>query len=134
MEAVVDRVLPQHDKCGAPPISILPAIDCRLQLVCNVGHEENMFSDQQAYRLAAQAFAQMAQIACGQPFERLSPSKQDELLRSVYDENPVAAKDLWALTNIRTVWEMIVSDCACIYQAHLIIQHENGVFDSEEHL
>ncbi len=124
LDAVVTRIIPQEESFGIARIPVLPAIDCRRQVGSDAGHEENTYSDRQAYRLAARAFAETAQIAYGRPFERLLPGEQDELLKSVYEGDPVAAKDLWALTNIKEVWEMIAADCACIYQAHLILQHE----------
>lgn len=108
-----------------PRIPILPVIDYRLSSGSSAVPAKEMDADQQAYRLAARVFADMAQIVYGRPFEQLSPVEQDELLKSVHEGHPAVARDLGAQARVKNIWEMIVSDCACIYQSHLMLGHED---------
>ena len=62
MFAVVDRILPQEDRTDERRIPILPGIDERLYENRIEGYRfEDMPPDQEAYRIAARAFEEMAQ-------------------------------------------------------------------------
>ncbi len=119
MEAVAARVMPQEDRILPRRIPILPGIDERLVGNRIDGYRyEDMPSDQEAYRLAALAFETMAQEQHAEPFSSLSITQQEELLRSLHDGKPVAAKELWAKMNVQRFWSMLVGDCCAIYYAH----------------
>ena len=74
--------------------------------------------DQEAYRLAALAFEAMAQEQHGEPFSTLPIHQQEELLVSLNDGKPAAAKELWSRMNVERFWALLVGDCCSIYYAH----------------
>ena len=117
--AVTDRILPQEDRTEARKIPILPGIDDRLAGNRIDGYRyEDMPSDQEAYRLAARAFAAMAEELHGRAFEALSVTAQEEILKSIHDAEPAAAKELWKQMNVERFWSLLVADCSSVYYAH----------------
>ena len=119
MQAVVARILPQEDRVPARRIPVLPGIDQRLAANRIDGYRyEDMPSDQEAYRLAALAFETMAQEQHAEPFPSLPTMEQEQLLTSLNDGKPIAAKELWAKMNVARFWSMLVGDCCSIYYAH----------------
>jgi hypothetical protein len=119
MLAVVDRVLPQEDRTEERRISILPEIDARLYENKLDGYRfEDMPPDQEVYRIAARAFEEMAQTLHGRPFHELSVREQEEILRSIHQAKPQAAKKLWKQMNIERFWTMLVTDVVSVYYAH----------------
>lgn len=127
MQAVVDRILPQEDRIDAYRIPVLPGVDKRLAANRIEGYRfEDMPSDQQAYRIAAQAFEQMAQEVHQQAFHELRVIQQEELLQSVHNGEPKGAADLWAQMNVKRFWPMLVGDCSSVYYAHPFAWDEIG--------
>ncbi len=119
MHAVMARVMPQEDRTPARRIPVLPGIDERLADNRVDGYRyEDMPSDQEAYRLASLAFETMAQEQHAEPFSALPITQQEELLQSLNDGKPIAAKELWARMNVQRFWSMLVGDCCSIYYAH----------------
>lgn len=119
MEAVVDRILPQEDRTAERRIPILPGIDERLYLNRLEGYRFNdMPPDQDAYRLAAHAFEEMAQELHGRAFHQLGVTEKERIIQSVHHAKPRAAKRLWSEMNIERFWTMLVSDCCNVYYAH----------------
>ena len=119
MEAVVARIMPQEDRSPAHRIPVLPGVDERLAANRIDGYRfEDMPSDQDAYRLAVLAFETMAQEQHAEPFPALSTTQQEELLQSLCEGKPAAAKELWAKMNVQRFWSMLVGDCSSIYYAH----------------
>lgn len=119
MQAVMDRILPQEDRTTDRQIPLLPTLDDRLYANRIEGYRyEDMPSDQDAYRLAARAFEQMAQELHFKPFHELDILEQEELLKSIHDAKPLAAQDLWQKMNIKRFWSLLVSDCCTAYYAH----------------
>ena len=119
MSAVVDRILPQDDRTPSRRIAILPSLDDRLHANRIDGYRyEDMPSDQEAYRVAARAFEQMAQTLHGRSFHDLQIMQQEEILKSIHDAKPLAAEDLWSRMNIERFWALLVSDCCAVYYAH----------------
>lgn len=127
MAAVVDRILPQEDRSPSRRIALLPVLDDRLFLNRIDGYRyEDMPSDQEAYRIAAKAFAQMAQAVHGKPFYELATMEQERLLQSVPSEKPASAEDLWSRMNVQRFWSLLVGDCCSAYYAHLWAWDEVG--------
>ncbi len=127
MRAVVDRVLPQEDRQQAHRIDVLSGIDERLFENRLEGYRyADMPPDQDAYRLAARAFEQMAHEQYGQPFHALDTLRQETLLRSVHHAEPLSAKELWSQMNIARFWTMLVADCCSVYYAHPYAWDEIG--------
>ncbi len=119
MEAVVARIIPQEDRTPARQIPILPEIDARLAANRIDGYRyEDMPSDQEAYRLAVLAFETMAQEKHAEPFAALPVTQQEELLASLNEGKPEAARDLWSKMNVGRSWAMLVGDCCSVYYAH----------------
>jgi hypothetical protein len=119
MEAVVDRILPQEDRTEERRIAILPGIDERLFENRIEGFRyEDMPPDQEAYRIAAGAFEEMARARHSGGFHELSVREQEEILRSVHHAKPAAAKELWSRMNVERFWTLLVSDVVSVYYAH----------------
>ncbi len=119
MYAVVDRILPQDDRTDERRIPILPSIDERLFENRLEGYRfEDMPPDQEAYRIAARAFEQMAQALHGRAFHELERREQEEILKSVHQAKPRAAQELWGQMNIERFWPLLVSDVIAVYYAH----------------
>ncbi len=119
MHAVVDRVLPQDDRMPERRIPILPWIDRRLHLREIPGYRyEDMPPDHEAYKIAVDAFEQMAQTLHDENFHKLGVYEQEEILQSVHDGEPKAAKELWGKLNLSRFWSLLMSDCAGAYYAH----------------
>lgn len=127
MRAVVDRILPQEDRTLDRRIDILPGIDERLYSNRIEGYRyTDMPSDQEAYRIAAAAFEQMAREVHARAFHQLTTPQQENLIRDVHHGKPHAAKDLWAKMNVERFWAMLVSDCCSVYYAHPYAWDEIG--------
>ena len=127
MTAVLDRILPQDDRLPSQRIPLLPVLDERLHTNRIEGYRyEDMPSDQQAYRWAAEAFEAMAQEAYSTPFTLLTITSQETLLKSLHDNEPVAAKDLWKRMNVERFWSLLVSDACSAYYAHPWAWNEVG--------
>lgn len=119
LQAVMDRVLPQEDRTAERRIPLLPVLDHRLHTNRIEGYRyEDMPSDQDAYRLAAKAFDQMAQTLHGARFHELGTLQQEEIVKSIHDAKPLAAGEMWAQMNVERFWTMLVSDCCSAYYAH----------------
>ena len=119
MHAVVDRILPQEDRTEERRIPILPEIDERLYENRLDGYRfEDMPPDQEAYRIAARAFEEMAQTLHGRAFHELTVREQEEILKSIHEAKPQAAQELWKQMNIERFWALLVSDVVAVYYAH----------------
>lgn len=119
MEAVVNRILPQDDRPEATRVAILAGIDKRLHLNHIEGYRyEDMPSDQEAYRIAARAIEGMSEQLHNTVFVELETMQQENILQSLHDNEPLAAKDLWQSLNLKRFWTMLVSDCCAVYYAH----------------
>lgn len=127
MTAVLDRILPQEDRLPVQRIALLPPLDTRLFENRIEGYRyDDMPSDQQAYRWAAEAFEAMAKEAYGMGFIQLTVISQELLLKSLHDGQPVAAKELWKRMNVDRFWTLLVSDACSAYYAHPWAWNEVG--------
>jgi len=120
MLAVCACVLPQDDRTPDRRIPILNVIDHRLASGTINGYRyDDMPPDGEAYRLAIQAIEGMARALGAESFTMLSLGRQDELLQSLHDGQPLAGgEEYWQRMNVRRFWLMLVSDCATAYYAH----------------
>lgn len=119
MEAVVDRILPQEDRTDERRIHILPGIDERLYENRLEGYRfDDMPPDQEAYRIAARAFEEMARTLHGRSFHELGVREQEEILKSIHDTKPLAAHELWKQMNVERFWTLLVTDVVSVYYAH----------------
>jgi len=119
MHAVVDRILPQDDRTDERRIHILRGIDERLYENRLDGYRfEDMPPDQEAYRIAAHAFEEMAYKLHQRPFHELGVREQEQILKSIHQAKPRAAQKLWKKMNIERFWTMLVTDVVAVYYAH----------------
>jgi hypothetical protein len=127
MAAVVSRILPQEDRTEKMRIPILPQIDDRLFNNRLEGYRyEDMPPDQEAYRIAIKAIEAMAQEVGGTEFAKLTTMQQEEILQSLHDDKPIAAKAEWSQLNLKRFWSMLVTDCCTVYYAHPYAWDEIG--------
>lgn len=119
MAAVVDRILPQEDRLPERRIPLLPEIDKRLYHHRIEGYRfADMPPDEDAYRIAARAFEQMAIEEYGNSFHELGTLEQEGLILEIHDGKPKSAKDHWSKMNVERFWTLLVSDCCGAYYAH----------------
>lgn len=119
MLAVVDRILPQDDRTDERRIPILPGIDERLFENRLEGYRfEDMPPDQEAYRIGAHAFEEMARMLHGRGFHNLDVREQEEILKSIHQAKPKAAQKLWKQMNVERFWALLVTDVVSVYYAH----------------
>jgi hypothetical protein len=127
MRAVVERVMPQEDRAANRRIDVFAGIDERLFEGRLEGYRyADMPPDQDAYKLAATAFEQMAREEYGMPFHELGTMEQERLVLSVHDAEPKSAKELWGRMSIDRFWTMLVADCCNVYYAHPFAWDEIG--------
>ena len=111
--------MPQEDRTAERRIDVLAGIDERLALNKIEGYRfEDMPSDQDAYRIACRAFAEMSWDAYGKAFAELETREQEILIQQVHDGAPAATKSTWAEMNIERFWTMLMADCTAVYYAH----------------
>lgn len=119
MEAVVDRIIPQEDRIESRRIPIFPILDERLFVNRIEGYRyEDMPSDQEAYRIGAQAIEETAQALHQTCFANLDTLQQEQILQAIHDAKPLAAHQTWSRMNIERFWQLLISDCCNAYYAH----------------
>jgi hypothetical protein len=119
MAAICDRVLPQDDRVPVRRIPIVNFIDERLWENKISGYRyEDMPDDREAHRLGMQAIDLTAKQLYGEHFIVLKASRQDLILKSIHDGQPVAAHDIWRQMPIKRYWHLLVQDCVAAYYAH----------------
>ncbi|MGI4827885.1 MAG: gluconate 2-dehydrogenase subunit 3 family protein [Janthinobacterium lividum] len=119
MDAVMDRILPQDDRTPDHRVPLLPSLDERLFVNRIEGYRyDTMPSDQEAYRIAAQAIDQMARELHGKRFDELGTLDQELILKSLHDDKPLAAQKEWKRMSLERFWAMLVSDACSVYYAH----------------
>ncbi len=119
LEAVCDRVLPQHDRDEAHRIPIAPQIDKRLYEDRHDGYRfEDMPADREVFTLGLQAIDEMAQSLHGRGFIDITSTEQDEILRSIHHGKPLVANAIWERMPAHQFWMQLLQDCAEAYYAH----------------
>lgn len=119
LEVVCNHIIPQEDRIIARRIPIVPRIDERLFENRHDGYRyEDMPPDQEAYRLGLQAIEECAHHLHARSFLDLSYRHQDEILRSLHDNQPAAGHEIWTKMSVHHFWLMLVGDCAEAYYAH----------------
>lgn len=119
MFAVVDRLLPQEDRTPERRIPILPTIDERLYENKLEGYRyDDMPPDREAYKQAVSAIQQMAEELHELRFDELRTRQQEEILKSIHDGEPSAAKAAWKGMSVSRFWTMMLSDVTTAYYSH----------------
>jgi hypothetical protein len=120
LEAIVEHVLPQSDRCAARRIPIVPRIDERLHKGRIPGYRfAKMPPDGDAYRLGLQAIEKIARKSFGRTFHELTWREQEDLLGSIHDAKPLeGAAEIWEKMPVERYWALLVQDCVEAYYAH----------------
>jgi hypothetical protein len=119
LRAIIDRVLPQDDRCEERTIPILPVIDERLfKNALNGFRYEDMPSDRDAYRLAIRAIDEMAHERFEASFPGLTVHRQELILKSLHDGEPDPAHPVWKTMPVHRFWAMLMEDCVTAYYSH----------------
>jgi hypothetical protein len=119
MNAVCDRILPQHDRLLEWRVPVVNYIDERLFKNQIDGYRyEDMPPDREAHRLGLQAIEETAKQVHGKSFVDLDPIEQDRVLKSIHDGEKLAAHEIWARMSIHRYWQLLVGDCVAGYYCH----------------
>ena len=68
----------------------------------------------------------MAQEVYQSAFPALTVTSQEELLQSLSEGKPSAARNLWAQMNVKRFWSLLMSDACSAYYAHPWAWNEVG--------
>ncbi len=119
INAVIARLVPQDDRVEERRIPIVNSIDERLFKEKLEGYVyDDMPIDSEAYRLGIEAIEAMARELYSAPFAELDPTRQDLILKSIHDSNPIAAHGIWKRMSVHRFWALLASDCFTVYYAH----------------
>jgi len=119
LAAIIDRLIPQDDRCAERTIPILPVIDERLHKNALGGFRyEDMPPDREAYRLGLQAIDEMARERFRGAFTELSVHRQELILKSLHDGEPDPSHPVWSRMPVHRFWALLMEDCVTAYYAH----------------
>ncbi|TAN22126.1 MAG: gluconate 2-dehydrogenase subunit 3 family protein [Acidobacteria bacterium] len=119
LEAVVNQILPQDDRPAERRIAIVPELDKRLYEHRGPGYRyADMPPDGEAYRMGLRAIEEIAQHLFGAEFLYLRNRERDQVLFTLHDGEPPAAKAIFARMSVKHFWLMLVNDVAEVYYAH----------------
>jgi hypothetical protein len=77
-----------------------------------------MPEDGEAHRLGLEAIETMARALHDNSFDSLSIRDQELLLKSIHDQKPQAAHEIWKKLPIKHYWSLLVQDAISVYYAH----------------
>jgi hypothetical protein len=119
IEIIADHLIPQEDRTPERRIPILPRIDERLYTNKHDGYRyEDMPSDREAYRLGLHGIEECARHLYRRSFIDLTYYQQEEILRSLHDNNPAAGHDIWRRMSLHHFWLMLLGHCVEAYYSH----------------
>ncbi|HEX2909306.1 MAG TPA: gluconate 2-dehydrogenase subunit 3 family protein [Chloroflexia bacterium] len=125
--AIIDRIMPQDDRDAAHKIPVVNYLDARLfNHVIDGYRYEDMPPDEEAYKLGMRAIEQIAQHMHGKSFTELEPLQQDEVLKTIHDNKPPAAHEIWKKMSILRFWQLLVQDAVDAYYSHPYAWDEIG--------
>jgi hypothetical protein len=127
MKAICDRLLPQDDRDEEHKIPVVNYIDDRLYNRRIDGYQyEDMPPDHQAHLLGLQAIDEIAQHMYAAPFINLGPLEQDTVLKTLHDNQPPAAHEIWQKMSVHRFWMLLLQDVVAAYYAHPYAWDEIG--------
>lgn len=119
MNVICDRLLPQDDRDEARRIPIVPHIDKRLYEGKLDGYRyESMPADRDAYQLGLKAIQEIAHQLYAKKFENLTPAEQGQILKSLHDDKPEGAHEIWKKMPAHRLFMLMMQDCIEVYYAH----------------
>jgi hypothetical protein len=127
MQAVCDRLLPQDDRDEEHKIPIVNYIDKRLYEGEIDGYRyEDMPPEREAMLMGLHAIDAIARHMYQKPFLQIGPREQDEVLRTIHQNKPPAAHDIWERMSAHHFWALIMQDTVRAYYAHPYAWDEIG--------
>lgn len=127
MQTILDRILPQDDRDAEHRIPLLSVIDQRLYQGRIDGYRfEDMPPDRVAYVWGLEAIEEMARSLHEKKFIELAMHEQEELLKSLHDAKPAAAKEIWQRMPVDRFWMLLLQDAIEAYYAHPYAWNEIG--------
>jgi hypothetical protein len=119
MEAVCGRIIPQDDRDEAHQIPIVPHIDDRLYEDRKPGcRYSDMPPQREAFRLGMKGIEEIAHHLYGRGFIELTPRQQDEIIKSIHDNEPAAGHATWRAMSVHHFWIMLLHACIEAYYSH----------------
>lgn len=119
LEAVCARLLPQDDRDEAHRIPIVPYIDQKLFEDKGDGYRfESMPEEREAFRLGLRGIDQIARDVHGANFGELPVPLQETLLKSLHDNKPHGAHEIWARMPAHRFFMELMQNCVEVYYAH----------------
>lgn len=117
--AVLEHLIPQHDRTPDRRIPIVERLDERLYRNRGIGYRyENMPQDREAYRVGEQAINEEAQARFAGLFIDLPHHQQDLVLQAIHDKKPQAAAPIWQQMSIARFWQLLMQDALEGYYSH----------------
>lgn len=115
--ALCNRIIPQPDRPEAP-VPIAPFIDSKMHEDKKDGYRyEGMPSMQESWKLGLKAIDDESRIRFGTLFRNLSPEQQDDIIRSIQEEQ--VKSRLWqTLPPKRFFTSRVLHDIPSVYYAH----------------
>ena len=119
LEVVCARLLPQDDRDEAHRIPIVPQIDKKLYEDQGDGYRfEDMPEEREAFRLGLRGIDQTAHEVHGESFRELTVPKQEAILKSLHDNKPLAANDVWTQIPAHRFFMDLMQNCIEAYYSH----------------
>ncbi len=116
---VFEHLIPQTDRTPDRQIPLIPMLDDRLAANRTVGYRfEDMPHDRVVYELGIEAINSEAHHRYGGNFLDLSSRHRDEVLKSIEQGKPQAAKTIWNDMSVKRFWQIIMTDAIDAYYAH----------------
>ncbi len=127
IRAIVDRLMPQDDRDETHKIPVANYVDRDVYDGKIDGYQfEDMPPMQEAHRLGLQAIEAIAQHLHRQPFVKLGPTEQDQVLLVLHDGNPPVPKEIWDRMSPGHYWTMLMQTVVENYYAHPYAWDEIG--------
>jgi hypothetical protein len=125
LDAIVERLLPQHDRTPAAKIPITPWIDHMLATDDTDGFRKGgMPWDQEVWRNVLVGVDETSRARYGRDFLDLDAGEQDDVLAAV--QNGQAEGDVWRQLKPDAAFEKVVQEVVSVYYAHPTAWSEIG--------
>jgi hypothetical protein len=125
LDAIVERLVPQHDRTQAAKVPITPWIDHMLATDDTDGFRKGgMPWDQEVWRQVLVGIDQTSVLRYGRQFLDLGAAEQDDVLSAVQDGQ--AEGEVWQQLKPDAAFDKVVQEVASVYYAHPTAWSEIG--------
>jgi hypothetical protein len=125
LDAIVERLLPQHERTQAAKVPITPWIDHMLATDDTDGFRKGgMPWDQEVWRHVLVGIDQTSQARYDRDFANLDAAEQDAVLAAV--QHGQAEGEVWQQLNPDAAFEKVVQEVVSVYYAHPAAWSEIG--------